>query len=30
MAIRAIALYEERPPTLKRADLERAVAGYFV
>jgi hypothetical protein len=29
-AIRAIALYEERRPTLARADLERAVAGYFV
>jgi hypothetical protein len=29
-AIRAIALYEERPPRLGRADLERAVAGYFV
>jgi hypothetical protein len=29
-AIRAIALYEERQPTLARADLERAVAGYFV
>jgi hypothetical protein len=29
-AIRAIALYEGRRPGLGRADLERAVAGYFV
>jgi hypothetical protein len=28
--IRSIALYEQRPPSLSRTDLERAVAGYFV
>jgi predicted ATPase with chaperone activity len=29
-AIRAITTYEERLPRITRADLERAVAGYFV
>jgi hypothetical protein len=29
-AIRAIRLYEGRPPAIERDDLERAVAGYFV
>jgi hypothetical protein len=29
-AIRAITLYEGRKPAVTRADLERAVAGYFV
>jgi hypothetical protein len=29
-AIRAITIYEDRQPRIARADLERAVAGYFV
>jgi len=29
-AIRAIIAYEHRMPAIKRADIERAVAGYFV
>jgi hypothetical protein len=29
-AIRAIAIYEHRPPVVTRLDLHRAVAGYFV
>lgn len=29
-AIRAIAIYERRPPVVTRLDLHRAVAGYFV
>jgi hypothetical protein len=29
-AIRAIALYEHRPPVVTRLDLHRAVSGYFV
>jgi hypothetical protein len=29
-AMRSIALYEGREPTASRADLERAVAGYFI
>ena len=29
-AIRAITIYEHRPPVITRLDLQRAVAGYFV
>jgi hypothetical protein len=29
-AIRAITMYESRPPRVARADLERAITGYFV
>jgi len=29
-AVRAIALYEDRKPTATRAEIDRAVAGYFV
>jgi len=29
-AIRAIAIYEHRPPVVTRQDLHRAVAGYFL
>ncbi len=29
-AMRAIAIYEQRPPVVTRLDLHRAVAGYFV